>query len=154
MAWFSYFLLSVPEVIFMVTVAFALLGIAIKEKLKSILIFAFIYGAFAFSLSMFFEVAFKPFITFTIFSLLLALIFRFKLHHAFLIGLISFVFLSIYEITFVLLYIELFSISYEQILTTPWLRIALGILAVHVPLLITTLILLKFNLKFKIPSLK
>ncbi|MCT8139392.1 hypothetical protein H1D32_17785 [Anaerobacillus sp. CMMVII] len=152
MAWFSYFLLSVPEAFLLLTVPFALLGISIKKNLKSMIIFAFVYGGAAFSLSIFLQTSLKPFITITIFSLLVAFFFRFKILHGFIIGLISFVILSIFEMTIILLYIDVFSITYEQIFESPWLRIILGIFAVQLPLLLTTLILLKF--KVRLPLLR
>ncbi|OIJ20806.1 hypothetical protein BKP45_08405 [Anaerobacillus alkalidiazotrophicus] len=154
MAWFSYFLLSVPEAFFMILIAFALVNIAIKENIKSMIIFSFLYGGVAFLLSTYMQTSLKPLITFIIFGLLVAGVFHIKLINGFIISLIAFFFLHTYEIIFILLYVQIFPITIEQIVSSPWLRILAGYFAVQIPILITTLVLLKFNLKIKLPLLR
>ncbi|OIJ12245.1 hypothetical protein BKP37_14290 [Anaerobacillus alkalilacustris] len=154
MAWYSYFLLSVPEAFFLLTLVFALLGVSIKDKLKSMIAFSFLYGAVAFALTIFVQHSSKPLLTFIAFALFAASIFRFKVINGFIISLIAFVLINIFEIAFILLYLQIFSITIEQILSSTWLRILISYAAVQIPMLLTTLLLLKFNLKIKLPLLR
>ncbi|OIJ20808.1 hypothetical protein BKP45_08415 [Anaerobacillus alkalidiazotrophicus] len=154
MAWYNLFLLSIPEAFILLTLVFMLLGISIKDKLKSILIFSFLYGGVAFTLTLFINITLKPFLTFIAFALFVAVIFRFKLINGFIISLIAFVLINIFEIAFILLYLQIFSITIEQILASPLLRTLISYAAVQIPMLLTTLLLLKFNLKIKMPLLR
>ncbi|MCT2534711.1 hypothetical protein NC661_04780 [Aquibacillus koreensis] len=153
MAWFSYFLLSVPEAFLLLAVSFALFGISISKEIKSMVIFSFLYGGITFSLSIIMQSSLKPLLTFIIFSLLVAYFFRFKLISGIIIGLISFIFLFTFEILMVPLFMQLFSLSVEQIISTPWLRIAAGLFTLHLPMLLLLLFFKLSNLKIKLPLL-
>ncbi len=154
MAWFSYFLLSVPEAFLLLAVTFVLFGISIKEKLKSIILFAFLWGGVTFTLSVIVinYNSLKPLITITFFALLVKFLFRFKLVHGFILSVIGFIMLILFEIIFLLPLIQV--IPFEQIAASPWLRILAGVLTIHLPLLLTWFILQKFNLKIKMPLLR
>lgn len=152
MEWFSFFLLSFPEAFLMVAVSFALLGISIKENLKSMIIFSLLYGGVAFTLSIYMTNSIKPLINLTVFALLVAFLFRLKVLHGFIIGIIAFILLVFFEIILLLPLTQI--IPFEQIAASPMLRILAGVMTIHIPLLITLLIVKKFNLTIKIPLLR
>jgi len=152
MEWFSFFLLSFPEAFLMVAVSCALLGISIKENLKSMMIFSLLYGGVAFTLSTYMTNSIKPLINLTVFALLVAFLFRLKVLHGFIIGIIAFILLVFFEIILLLPLTQI--IPFEQIAASPILRILAGVMTIHIPLLITLLIVKKFKLTIKIPLLK
>ncbi|MFA9556680.1 hypothetical protein ACERII_05185 [Evansella sp. AB-rgal1] len=152
MEWFSFFLLSFPEAFLMLAVSFALFGISIKENVKSMVIFSLLYGGVAFTLSIFMMNSVKPIINLTVFVLLVVMIFRFKILHGFIIGIIGFILLVFFEIMLLLPLKQI--IPFEQIAANPWLRVLAGIMTIHIPLLVTLLVLQRFKLVIKIPLLK
>ncbi|MDG5788507.1 hypothetical protein QA612_13545 [Evansella sp. AB-P1] len=152
MEWFSFFLLSFPEAFLMLAVSFAILGISIKENLKSMIIFSLLYGGVAFILSIYMMNSVKPIINLTVFVLLLVIIFHFKILHGFIIGIIGFILLIFFEIILLLPFTQL--VPFEQIAASPWLRIFAGITTIHIPLLVTLLVIQRFKLVIKIPLLK
>ncbi|MBB5174196.1 hypothetical protein [Texcoconibacillus texcoconensis] len=152
MEWFSFFLLSFPEVLLMLAVSFALLGISIKENLKSMIIFSLLYGGVSFTLNIYMMNSVKPLINLTVFALLVVIIFQFKMLHGFIISIIGFIFLVFFEIILLLPLTQI--IPFEQIAASPWLRILAGIMTIHIPLLVTLLVIQRFKLVIKIPLLK
>ncbi|WP_096200341.1 hypothetical protein [Bacillus sp. FJAT-45350] len=152
MEWFSFFLLSFPEAFFMLAVSFALFGISIKKNLKSLLIFSVLYGGVAFTLSIYMMNSVKPLINLTVFALLVVIIFRFKILHGFIIGIIGFILLVFFEIILLLPLTQI--IPFEQIAAGTWSRILAGIITIHIPLLVTLLVIQRFKLVIKIPLLK
>jgi hypothetical protein len=152
MAWFSYFLLSVPEAFFILAVSFALFGISIKQHLKSMIIFALLYGGAAFTLSIFMNNSFKPILNTIVFALLVAALFRIKFHYGFIISIIGIIFLVLFEIILLLPLTQIIPI--EEIVTNPWIRILAGVLTIHIPMLITILIIQRFKLTIKTPIIK
>ncbi|WP_280770051.1 hypothetical protein [Salipaludibacillus daqingensis] len=152
MEWFSFFLLSFPEAFLMLAVSFALLGISIKENLKPMIIFSLLYGGVAFTLSFYMMDSIKPLINLTVFALLIVIIFHFKILHGFIIGIIGFILLVFFEIILLLPLTQI--IPFEQIAASPWLRILAGIMTIHIPLLVTLIVIQRFKLVIKIPLLK
>ncbi|MDT8860752.1 hypothetical protein N0O92_10945 [Alkalihalobacillus sp. MEB130] len=152
MEWFSFFLLSFPEAFLMLAVSFALLGVSIKGNIKSMIIFSLVYGGVAFTLSIFMMNSIKPLINLTVFALLVVIIFKFKILNGFIIGIIGFLLLVFFEIILLLPLTQI--IPFEQIAASPWLRILAGIMTIHLPLLVTLLVIQKFKLVIKVPLLK
>ncbi len=152
MEWFSFFLLSFPEAFLMLAVSFALLGVSIKKNLKSMIIFSLLYGGVTFTLSMFMMNSVKPIINLTLFALLVVVIFKFKILHGFIFAIIGFILLVFFEIILLLPLTQV--IPFEQITANPWLRIFAGIMTIHLPLLVTLLVIQRFKLIIKIPLLK
>ncbi|MDQ0252991.1 signal transduction histidine kinase [Evansella vedderi] len=155
MSWYSYFLLSVPEAFILPLFLFVLFGISIRDKLKPLILFAFIHGGFAFLLSMYFENSYKPFLTFGIFFLLLVILFRFKVLKSLFLTLTAFIALGLFEVLLTLFLINVFPIdlNYAEILSNPWKRILFSYITLQIPLLILTFILLKLRIKIKLPQL-
>ncbi|WP_062051886.1 hypothetical protein [Bacillus sp. JCM 19034] len=77
MTWYSYFLMTLPETFVLILVALVLFGLPVKEKIRTILLFAAVQGAFAFSFSIFMQNSLKPFFTF--FTFFALVIFNFPL---------------------------------------------------------------------------
>ena len=152
MAWFSYFLLSVPEAFLLLAVTFTLLSISIKENLKKMILFAFLWGGVAFTFSILMNSSIKPVINFTFFAIILIVLFRFKILTGIIISLISYILLVALEIIILIPLTQV--IPFEQIAASPWLRILAGVFVIHIPLLLIWFILQKFNLKIKIPLLR
>ncbi|MFN7249368.1 MAG: hypothetical protein ACK4M9_01010 [Anaerobacillus sp.] len=152
MTWFSYFLLSVPEAFLLLAVSFALFNISVKKNLKSMIIFAIIYGGVSFSLNIFMDTSIKPLISLTVFTLLVIVLFRLKVLYGFIIGIISFILLVLFELLLLLPLSQV--IPLEQIVASPWLRILAGVLTIHLPLLIIILVIKKFKLSIKVPLVK
>ncbi|OLN21546.1 hypothetical protein BTO30_14235 [Domibacillus antri] len=151
MAWYSYFLLNVPEAITLIGFVFALFGISMKDHIKSILIFSLLYGAAAFTLSIWMNNSLKPVLMLILFSVLAAILFRMTFTHGFILALISFVCLTVLELVFTLLYLQIFSLQYNEILNSPWTRIAIGYGAVILPMSMISYVLYKRRVKINIP---
>lgn len=154
MAWYSYFLLCIPEALAVILLTFTLLGISLKENSKSIMLFAFIYGLAAFILNIFLVNSLKPILTLIFFSILASYLFKRKLLDGFIIGLISFVCLILFELTFSILYTSLFNLNYDYLLTHPWQRILVSAVTTTIPMLLVAFILYKKNYSIKISLLK
>lgn len=152
MAWFSYFLLSVPEAFLLLAVSFALFGISIKEHLKNMIIFALLLGGITFILSIFMDNSLKAVLNILAFTLLAVVLFRLKILHGFILSVIGFILLLLFEIVLLIPLTNV--IPFEQIIASPWLRILFGLLTIHIPLLLTLFIIQKFKLTIKIPLLK
>lgn len=152
MAWFSYFLLSVPEAFLLLAVSFALFGISIKEHLKNMIIFALLLGGITFILSIFMDNSLKAVLNILAFTLLVVVLFRLKILHGFILSVIGFILLLLFEIVLLIPLTNV--IPFEQIIASPWLRILFGLLTIHIPLLLTLFIIQKFKLTIKIPLLK
>lgn len=152
MAWYSYFLMNVPESLIMLALPFVLFGISIRSNLKSMLIFAVLQGSVAFILSTFLQTSLKPFLTLFFFFFLVFIIFRFQLLKSVVITLTSFIFLVIFEIITTLSVVELLNLSYEELFSNSWMRIMASLIMVQIPMILTIMLLLKFNLKIKLPA--
>ncbi|MCD8501334.1 MAG: hypothetical protein LRY71_06150 [Bacillaceae bacterium] len=140
MAWYSYFFLNLPEAFFMLATAFAVLGIAWKSNKNSMFLFSILYGGIAFSVSIFIQNSFKPLLTLISFFLLVIILFRFSIIKSFIICIIAFLSVSIFEIILFLPIIQLSSFTFEQIQESPLLRILAGIFTIQAPLLLTILV--------------
>lgn len=149
MAWYSYFLMSVPENIVMLLVTFAFFGLKIKKNVNKILLFALLQGAVAFSASVFLDNAFKPLITITTFVILMTMIFKFKWYYSILASFFTLVILAIFEIFVALTFVPLFSIDMQEVLMNPTLRIVFSYMMI-IPMLLLAFILLKFNLNWNL----
>ena len=152
LAWYSYFLMNVPESFILIGVSLAVFGISVKDNLKACIIFAFTQGAIIFVANTLIENSYKPFLTFLSFFIMLMVIFRYSLLKTLIITLTSFVFLGLFEVVFSLTYVHIFPVSYEELLTMPLKRILSSFMFVQVPMLLTLYVLLKFKLKIKLPS--
>ena len=152
MAWYSYFLMNVPESLIMLALPFVLFGISIRSNLKSMLIFAFLQGSVAFILSTFLQTSLKPFLTLFLFFFLVFFIFRFQLLKSLVITLTSFIFLVIFEIITTLSVVQFLNLSYEELFNNSWMRIMASLIMVQIPMILTIILLLKFNLKIKLPA--
>lgn len=152
MAWYSYFLMNVPESFILLALPFVLFGISIKENLKSMLLFAVVQGASIFIISVVMHNPFKPFITFLSFYLLVFLFFRFHLLKTLVITLTTFVFLTVFEIIISLIVYQIIDITFEIVFANPLYRILASFVLVQIPMLLTILVILKFNLKIKLPT--
>ncbi|OMP66442.1 hypothetical protein [Domibacillus epiphyticus] len=153
MAWYSYFLLNVPETLAMIGLTFILFGISIKENVKSIVTFSILYGAAAFSLNIGMSNSLKPFILLIIYSLLISIIFRYSFVNGLILSLVSFILLSFCEITFSVLYIHLFSLNYDDVLSHPWKRILASYCTAIIPMAVLGVVLNKLPIKIKFPLL-
>lgn len=149
MAWYSYFLLALPEVVITTILTFVLLGISIKENRDAFIIYCLICSAIAFSLELFLPFSFKVYMLFIIQSLMISLIFKRKLLHGAFISLIFFVCLAIYQTSIFLIYISVFSLDISEILSDPWKRIFANMGSI-IPMALTALILYKYKINFKV----
>lgn len=154
MAWYSYFLLCVPEALAVTLLSFTLLGISLKENKKSIIYFALTYGLVAFILNIYLVNSLKPILTLFFFSILISFLFKRKLVDGFIIGLTSFVCLILFELTFSLLYTALFDLNYDYLLSHAWQRILVSASTTSIPMLLVALIVYKKNYSIKISLLK
>lgn len=153
MTWYSYFLLSVPEVFAMTVLTFSLIGIPIKRNIRNIILFSIIDGGISFTATIFMTNSLKPFITFLAYSLLIAIIFKMKLINGFIIGVITFICLILFELLFVVAYMNIFSLSYETLLASSWHRIFASTTTTVIPMLLLAFILKKTNFSIKMPLL-
>ena len=153
MEWYSYFLLNVPESFGMIMLTLVLLGIFNKRDKKSVIKFSFINGGVSFTLNIFMANSLKPLLLFIVFSLLVSLLFRQNIINAFIIGLLAFVELTIFELTLLPIYIKIFSISYSVLLEDTWQRIFATWFTLIMPMLTVAWILKKLRIQFKIPLL-
>lgn len=153
MAWYSYFLLNIPEALSMIVLTFVLLGVSIKNNRKSIIWFSFIYGGVAFIFNLYMTNALKPLIMFVIFSILVVLLFKMKIVNGFIIALFAFVLVILFELTFLTFYIKMVSLNYEVILENPWQRISASICTITLPMLTIAWILKKLKIQVKMPLL-
>lgn len=152
MAWYSYFLMNVPETFILLALPFVLFGISIRENLKLMIAFSLTQGLVVFMLSVFMHTSFKPFLTFLSFCLLVFYIFRFNFLKALVITLSTFVFIVVFEVITTLSIVQFLNISYDDIFSNPWLRIIISLIMVQLPMLLTIFVLLKFKLKIKLPA--
>lgn len=152
MAWYSYFLLNVPEAFSQLLLTFVLLGIPIKENRKSIIWFSFIHGVAAFTLNSYMTNSLKPLLLMVIFSILIAIIFKMKIINSFIIGLFAVVIVVLFELIFVI-GSNLLSINIEMLLENPWNRIVVGFCVITLPMLIMAWIIKKLKISIKIPVL-
>lgn len=153
MAWYSYFLLNVPEDLSMLVLTFVLLGIPIKKNRKSIIWFSFIQGGLTFILNMYMANSFKPLLLFITFSLLVAILFKIKLINSIIITLFAFVSLLLFELTIVTFSLMIFSLNFDMLLENPSKRILISLCSVTLPMLISAFILNKLQIKVKMPLL-
>lgn len=152
MAWYSYFLMNVPECLILLFVSLAIFGISIKENLKSCILFAFTQGAFIFWANTYVQNSYKPFLTLISFFVILLIVFRYSLLKTLILTLTSYVLLGVFEVVLFLAYVEIFSASYEELFTIPWKRILASFMFAQLPMLLTLYVLIKFKLKIKLPG--
>ncbi|MFA9456502.1 hypothetical protein ACERJO_06965 [Halalkalibacter sp. AB-rgal2] len=152
MSWYSYLFMSLPETFVLLVVAFVLFGLPIKEKLKSILLFAVIQGAFVFIFSLYMQNSLKPFLSLLSFYLLIWLIFRYHPLISVMITLTSYLFLVIFELTLTFSFIQFYPISYEELFADPWIRIAASFTMVQIPILLIAWVLHKLHWTIRLPA--
>ncbi|GAE29648.1 hypothetical protein [Halalkalibacter hemicellulosilyticus] len=152
MTWYSYLFMSLPETFVLLVVSFVLFGLPIKEKTKSILLFAVIQGVIVFISSLYMQNSLKPFLTFLSFYLLVWLIFRYHPLISLVITLTSFLFLVVFEVTLTFAFIQFFPISYEELFADPWIRIVTSFAMVQIPILLIAWILHKFHWTIRLPA--
>ncbi|MFA9557653.1 hypothetical protein ACERII_10145 [Evansella sp. AB-rgal1] len=155
MSWYSFILLSVPEAFILALFLFILFRINVRDNTQHLILFAVIYGGFTFLLSVYFDTSYKPFLTFTMFILLMLLLFRFKPVQSLLLGLSAFVTLGLMELFLTLILIHVFPINlnYAEILSDPWTRILFSYITALIPLLLLTMLLHKLRLKIDLFAL-
>lgn len=151
MTWYSLFLLSIPEALVLILFPIVLFGLSIRDKIKSLLLFALIHGSFAFTVSVFLDQSLKPFLTIGSFLLLTMIIFRVKLLHALIITLTAYITLTFCEVFISLIFIEIFPYTFDEILSTPWIRIIYSYFTAQIPILLTILVLIKFKVNIRLP---
>lgn len=152
MSWYSYFLLNIPEAFSMILLPLTLLGISIRENKKSIIWFTFIFAAFNFTVNVYMVNSLKPLIILSIFSLHVSIIFKMKLINGFIIGLLTFIFLLVFNLTGLLIN-NLLSINIETILESSWKMIIASMCYSTLPLLTVAFISNKLKIRLKIPLL-
>lgn len=152
MAWYSFFLMNIPETFIIIALPFVLFGLSIQKHFKQMLVFAFTQGAVIFLASVFLQNSFKPFITLLSFYFLVVFIFRFSFLKSLIITLTTFVFLVVIETITTLAIIYFIDISYIELFNNPLLRILTSFVMVQLPMLLIILVLNKCKLTIKLPS--
>lgn len=146
MAWYSYFLLSLPETLAAVALTFVLLGISIKANRQSYLLLSVLYSAIAFFADQYMTFSFKVYLLFVVVALLVSLFFKLKIIQGFLFALIFYILIFTFQTVFILLYTQLFSIDMETILASPWKRILIAN-ATNLPMALAAYVFYKKNIK-------
>lgn len=146
MAWYSYFLLSLPETLAAVALTFVLLGIPIKANRKSYLLLSVLYSAIAFFADQYMTFSFKVYLLFVVVALLVTLFLKRKITQGFLFALIFYISIFTFQTAFILLYSQLFSLNIETILASPWKRILIAN-ASNLPMALAAYVFYKKNIK-------
>ncbi len=146
MAWYSYFLLSLPETLAAVALTFVLLGIPLKANGKSYLLLSILYSAIAFFADQYMTFSFKVYLLFVVVALLVTLFLKLKITQGFLFALIFYISIFTFQTAFILLYTQLFSLNIETILASPWKRILIAN-ASNLPMALAAYIFYKKNIK-------
>ncbi|MEW9052101.1 MAG: hypothetical protein AB2392_13160 [Neobacillus sp.] len=150
MAWYSYFLLSLPETFAVLALTFVLLGISIKTKKRQFIIFSILYSAIAFSAELYMTFSFKVYLLVLIFALLASFIFKFTFIQGVIVSLVCFICLVFFQTILILLYMAIFSLNIEEILSDPWKRILLAN-ATNIPIAFAALAAHRY--KIRVPYL-
>jgi hypothetical protein len=150
MAWYSYFLLSLPETFAALALTFVLLGISIKAKKRQFIIFSILYSAIAFSAELYMTFSFKVYLLVLIFALLASFIFKLTFIQGVIVSLVCFICLVFFQTIFILLYMALLSLNFEEIVRDPWKRILLAN-ATNLPIAFAALVAHRY--KIRVPYL-
>lgn len=146
MAWYSYFLLSLPETLAAVALTFVLLGISIKLNGTSYLLLSVLYSAIAFFADQYMTFSFKVYLLFVVFALLSSLFFKLKISQGFLFALIFYISIFTFQTVLILLYTQLFSLDLETVLASPWKRILIAN-STNFPIALAAYVFYKKNIK-------
>lgn len=145
MAWYSYFLLSLPETLAALALTFVLLRISIRTNKKNYLLLSVSYSAIAFSADQYMTFSFKVYLLFVVLALLTSLFFKLKIIQGFLVSLIFFILIFTFQTVLILFYTLLFSLDFQTVLASPWKRIFLAN-ATNLPMAIAAFVLYKKNI--------
>ncbi|WP_066054258.1 hypothetical protein [Robertmurraya korlensis] len=145
MAWYSYFLLSLPETLAALALTFVLLGISIRTNQKPYLLLSVLYSAIAFFADQYMSFSFKVYLLFVVLALLTSLFLKLKIIQGFLVSLIFYISIFTFQTVFILLYTLLFSLDFHTVLASPWKRILLAN-ATNLPMALAAYVLYKKNI--------
>jgi hypothetical protein len=145
MAWYSYFLLSLPETLAVLALTFVLLGISIRTYQKPYLLLSVLYSAIAFFADQYMTFSFKVYLLFVVLALLTSLFLRLKFIQGFLVSLIFYILIFTFQTVFILMYTVLFSLDFHTVLASPWKRILLAN-ATNLPMALAAYVFYKKNI--------
>jgi hypothetical protein len=153
MAWYSFFLISLPEAIAIVSLLYGLFGIGIKCRTNVFLGLVFSFAVLIYTTTLYMENQNIKLVTnLVVFILLIRLLQRTRWSYSVILGIVGFVVAMIYQLGFSFLIVAIWNVDFNKALEIPWQRVALAsptILAMS----FTARILYKHQIFIKLPGL-
>ena len=153
MPWYTYFLISLPEMYTITLLGFILFGISLQSKWKQIHFFSVVGSLMSYFGSIIIENQnSKALVLLILYTLSFWIIFRFRLKYTVLVVITASLLMMIYQMICALVYTQIINISISQLLENEWQKITIIWITISI-IYLSIYVLTKFKLHIRFAGL-